>query len=246
MNWTKHKNFYIILMGMSGGLILVVFAIINKTVHQYPMEADAFLFPFIYGFASWSIIGIVLFRWFDTRMKLTRAETMAITDPLTGTHNRRFFDEVLKKLCERSIRYNAPISLAMMDIDHFKMINDKFGHQCGDYVLKQLTRILEQNNRACDYICRYGGEEFTILLPDTKLDEAVKFAERNRVKIQEEEFVWENNKFNITASFGVCQSRTNNSCEKIISSLIESVDRALYNSKTQGRNRVSIFKKRKC
>lgn len=132
-----------------------------------------------------------------------------------------------------------------MDIDHFKMINDTHGHQYGDYVLKQLARILKQNNRACDYICRYGGEEFTILLPDTKLDEATKFAERNRIKIQEKEFVWENKKSNITASFGVGQTRTNNSCEKIIRSLLKNVDRALYDSKTQKRNRVSILKQGK-
>jgi len=89
---------------------LVVFATINKVVHQYPLELDVYLFPFIYGFASWSIVGIVLFRWFDTRMKLTRVETVAITDPLTGTHNRRFFDESLRKLCEKSVRDNTLFS----------------------------------------------------------------------------------------------------------------------------------------
>jgi len=179
MDWLKHKP-YILLNGILGGLILVVFATINRVVHGYPLGYDAYVFPFIFGFASWSIIGIFLFGWFDTRNELARVEALTILDPLTDAYNRRFFDENLKKLCEKSIRDNTPISLAMLDIDHFKTVNDTYGHQCGDYVLRRLAIILKQNNRACDFICRYDGEEFAILLPQTGLNKAVEFAERNR------------------------------------------------------------------
>lgn len=154
-------------------------------------------------------------------------------DSLTGLNNRRYFDEIILKENERSERYSHPTSLIMLDLDHFKEVNDNFGHQTGDMVLKNLGKILRDEVRLSDTACRYGGEEFTVILPETRLDEARAIAERIRKAIARQELFTPNNrvKFNVTTSIGVASTEQNDTLD-----LVECADQALYQAKKSGRN----------
>ncbi len=154
-------------------------------------------------------------------------------DSLTGLNNRRCFDEIILKESERSERYSHPTSLIMLDLDHFKEVNDNFGHQTGDIVLKNLGKILRVEVRLSDTPCRYGGEEFAVILPETRLDEAQRIAERIRKTIAQLELFTFNNdvKFNVTTSIGVASTEQNDTLD-----LVERADQALYHAKKSGRN----------
>jgi len=154
-------------------------------------------------------------------------------DSLTGLNNRRCFDEIILKESERSERYSHPTSLIMLDLDHFKEVNDNYGHQTGDIVLKNLGKILRDEVRLSDTPCRYGGEEFAVILPETRLDEARRIAERIRKTIARQELFTSNNnvKFNVTASIGVASTEQNDTLD-----LVECADLALYQAKKSGRN----------
>jgi diguanylate cyclase (GGDEF)-like protein len=163
-----------------------------------------------------------------------------ITDSLLGIFNRRYLEQRLKEESARSQRYKIPLSILMMDIDHFKQINDKFGHASGDSVLSRIGQILQTQVRKSDLAARYGGEEIMILLPNTEEKEAVNMAERIRQAIEKTSF---NNikshsePINCTVSFGVTSFKNNyNSTD-----LLHNVDFALYQAKKDGRNRVVIF-----
>lgn len=153
-------------------------------------------------------------------------------DSLTGLNNRRCFDEIILKESERSERYSHPTSLIMLDLDHFKGVNDNFGHQTGDMVLKNLGEILLDEVRLSDTPCRYGGEEFALILPETRLDEARRIAERIRKTIARQELLTHNNvSLKITASIGVASTEQNETID-----LVECADQALYQAKNGGRN----------
>ncbi len=153
-------------------------------------------------------------------------------DSLTSLNNRRCFDEIILKESERSERYSHPTSLIMLDLDHFKAVNDNFGHPAGDTVLKNLGKILLDEVRLSDTPCRYGGEEFAIILPETRLDEARRIAERIRKTIARQDlFTADNVKFNVTASIGVASTEQNDTLD-----LVECADQALYRAKNNGRN----------
>mgnify|MGYP000825683213 CR=1 FL=1 len=144
----------------------------------------------------------------------------------------------------RAKRYKSELSLAVIDIDLFKSFNDTYGHSCGDYVLKELAYLLVQNFRQTDLIFRYGGEEFAMLLPFTKLEEAKMVAERLRKavenkKIDSSKINTENSEKNIsvTISLGVAEYSKENSEE----TLLQNADKALYKAKENGRNRVEIY-----
>jgi diguanylate cyclase (GGDEF)-like protein/PAS domain S-box-containing protein len=157
-------------------------------------------------------------------------EALATIDGLTGAKNRRAFDEQLEMEFRRSLRYNTPLSLLLLDVDKFKQFNDSFGHLAGDGVLKEVARILMTNVRVIDFVARYGGEEFVVLLPNTNVEGAMILADRLREKIAGAP--WD--KRDVTASFGVA---TLNAEIKEGSELTGLADRALYASKEAGRNR---------
>jgi len=163
----------------------------------------------------------------------------ANTDPLTGVHNRRFFHEILSRESERSNRHNQPLSLIIMDIDHFKVINDTFGHLAGDQVLKEIGRITQESIRTIDTVCRYGGEEFAVILPQTELEAACLIAERLRTSIAEFSFPTgeEESPLMVTASLGVACWHGSGYLSKQGTELIQAADRALYAAKDTGRNR---------
>jgi diguanylate cyclase (GGDEF)-like protein len=165
---------------------------------------------------------------------LDRLRAQATIDPLTGCHNRRGFDEILGVEYSRARRYNRPLTLVLLDIDHFKGINDEFGHEVGDNALQRIGRAVRHTFRNTDSACRYGGEEFALIFPETPKEDGMRLAERLRVLI---ETLPPNAEVprSMTASFGVSSFPDDG---KDISALIRAADRALYLAKANGRNRV--------
>lgn len=160
-----------------------------------------------------------------------RLEYIAVTDPLTGLYNRAKLDSALSESL-RSIerRSQHDLAVVLIDIDHFKKVNDTFGHQVGDSILVQLAQLLRSNVRSTDVAGRWGGEEFLLVLPEHTRQHAIMHAERIRNAIDEFEF---RDGIHITASFGVASYRP----EDDESSIIKRVDQALYRAKAEGRNR---------
>ena len=155
------------------------------------------------------------------------------TDQLTHVANRRGLDAHLLSEIDRAGRMHRPLSVLMADIDHFKKVNDRYGHPVGDIVLRQVADILRDSARSMDFVTRYGGEEFVMLLPEIPLDMARNVAERIRQRVEGQSFGRISHP--ITISVGVIQWREEENAEQ----LLARVDTALYQSKQQGRNRVS-------
>lgn len=155
-------------------------------------------------------------------------------DFLTGLLNRRALNEIFKKYVEISELTGQPISLIIADIDHFKKINDTYGHLAGDAALKHFANIIKNNLRKSDYVFRIGGEEFLILLPNTSLEEATKIAENLRQRLEESPLEYENKNIKLTASFGVAELKDHSN----LNQLIKEADEKLYIAKKEGRNRV--------
>jgi diguanylate cyclase (GGDEF)-like protein/PAS domain S-box-containing protein len=165
-----------------------------------------------------------------------QVQKLSVTDPLTNLINRRKFFEELEKEANRCRRYKHPLSLIMLDIDHFKKVNDTFGHQFGDKVLCHIAEILRTNTRRTDTVARYGGEEFIILLPETPLVGGGEVAERIRQATAKSVICDNLNNIAVTVSLGV----TNFSLEDNIDSFVKRADQALYKAKDAGRNAVCI------
>ena len=164
-----------------------------------------------------------------------RLQGLSATDSLTGIANRRTFDERLAIEVARANRYRTPLSLVMVDLDHFKELNDRFGHPVGDEVLKRVAALVDRDKRLGDVVARYGGEEFAAILPHTEPRAAMVWAERLRQLIAGTEVRSEAGALNVTASFGIAGA-TSDRAEP--AALIEEADQALYEAKRQGRNRV--------
>lgn len=160
-----------------------------------------------------------------------------ITDSLTGLFSKRYFMEALEKEFARTRRTVQPTSLILLDVDNFKSVNDTYGHIIGDKVLQEAAKILQRTMRIIDIPCRYGGEEFALILPSTPLSEAIRVAERLRGAIEVAELVIRPHEpLSITASFGV--SVFNSEDAYTLHNIIEQADRQLYRAKKLGRNRV--------
>jgi diguanylate cyclase (GGDEF)-like protein len=167
---------------------------------------------------------------------------LSITDPLTGCFNRGYMAKKLEQEFKRGVRYGHPLSLIFCDIDHFKQVNDTYGHQAGDEILKEFARCLMDNIRIdLDWLTRYGGEEFLIVLPETPPDGAYRVAGRIREIVEQKEIKWQDTIIPITASFGVTGIDKSFNGEGLTpESMIRTVDNALYRSKHEGRNRVTM------
>ena len=164
-----------------------------------------------------------------------RYERAAMFDGLTGIHNRRWLDETLHRLVRRVERGDASLSIALIDIDHFKGINDTYGHEAGDHVLTTVAQVLARNLRPTDLVARFGGEEFVILFPDTDLEHALIAGERVRLAVASEALnSGERRLPGVTISMGIAQLQPGQS----VPELLKGADRAMYAAKDGGRNRV--------
>ncbi|MEQ8479828.1 MAG: PleD family two-component system response regulator [Hoeflea sp.] len=171
------------------------------------------------------------------RASLTRSVEFAVTDSLTGLNNRRYLDTHLNTLVERSFKRARPLSVLITDIDHFKAINDVHGHEGGDDILREFARRIRGTVRGADLACRYGGEEFVVVMPDTTLETASQVAERLRDAVATAPFRVSATgaRAQVTTSVGVAMLEAD---DQDGASLLRRADQALYQAKTDGRNRV--------
>jgi diguanylate cyclase (GGDEF)-like protein len=163
---------------------------------------------------------------------------LAITDPLTGVFNRRHFFALAQGELERARRYSRPLSAIMLDIDHFKQVNDLFGHAIGDQTLQLIAKHCRIQLRDSDILCRYGGEEFAVLLPDTDINQARVVAERLRQEIANLTLCANDKPFSITVSIGVAAYTSE--CYDV-EVLFRWADQALYSAKAAGRNQLIVY-----
>jgi len=169
--------------------------------------------------------------------KILEVERLSVTDQLTGAFNRRKFIKVLENEMDRMIRYDRSFSLIMFDIDHFKNVNDTYGHDVGDFVLRDISKNAMERLRVSDTFARWGGEEFMVLAPETTLEDGIQLAEILRASIEEYNF---SPVPKVTSSFGVvCSSEE---ALESIDDLTKAVDEALYFAKRTGRNKVVSYK----
>jgi diguanylate cyclase (GGDEF)-like protein len=161
-------------------------------------------------------------------------------DALTGCFNRGYMNAQLPREIRRAVRYRRALSITLCDIDHFKTINDSYGHQCGDRVLKEFVESLDELIRTdSDWLARYGGEEFLLVLPETTLENAERLAERLRMHIAGKPFEWQGELIRITASFGVVGFSPGELPKGLpAEALLNRADEHLYQAKKKGRNRV--------
>jgi diguanylate cyclase (GGDEF)-like protein len=164
---------------------------------------------------------------------LEMAQHLAITDPLTGIHNRRYLSELGEREIVRTRRFRHSLCVIMADIDHFKHVNDRYGHAVGDEVLRGIAGRLHEHVREIDLLARYGGEEFAVVLPETDARAACEVAERLRQAIAAAPFATKVGALAVTLSFGVARATEQT---KTLAELLDNADRAMYRAKEDGRN----------
>ena len=218
-------------------IIVAVLAILGTAsgYSQFSFEGDhrlslIMLQTFIFT-VTFAILMMTAQRCYMMRI-LEEKERLTLVDPLTQVGNRRFFTKVLQEELDKSRRYKRPLSLIIFDIDYFKHINDLRGHHAGDSVLEELSSLVNMQLRSSDHLSRWGGEEFTIVLPESDLFQSFLIAEKLRKKIESHLFVIEQK---VTCSFGVIQCVQ----DETIDSALRRVDAKLYEAKETGRNKVA-------
>ncbi len=167
-----------------------------------------------------------------------RAEALSRTDELTGVHNRRAFFQLGESLFSMASRSHRPLAVVMLDVDHFKRINDRYGHFAGDEVLRELARAVDARIRDSDVLGRFGGEEFVLVLPDTDPEQAMAFAERLRAGIADTDIEIDDDTLACTVSIGVAVLSEH--CLSL-EQLLTRADEALFRAKAKGRNRSELF-----
>jgi two-component system cell cycle response regulator len=163
---------------------------------------------------------------------------LANIDGLTGIYNHRYFQNALDQELNRAERHSTSISIILIDIDHFKKVNDSYGHQVGDFILSEFSKTIQENIRKYDILARYGGEEFVVILPETNTEDALLVAEKLRVIIEQTGFKDNGETYNVTASFGQACSHPTTEDNLGKNTLISQADQALYEAKAKGRNQV--------
>ena len=170
---------------------------------------------------------------FARNNQIKRYKTLARTDPLTGLHNRQSFDTKIDQQIANWQKSDQLFTLMLLDVDYFKKVNDTHGHRAGDYALARLAEVIAGSCRDCDFIARFGGEEFAVVLPDAHLNSASEAAESIRSDVRSSPFLFESLAFQLTVSIGLAEFRPNDTA----ASLLERADRALYAAKEAGRDR---------
>ena len=180
----------------------------------------------------------------ENASNLERLKRVGLTDSLTGVNNRRFFDQRLAEEAARAQRTKEPLACLFMDVDHFKNVNDLYGHQLGDKVLRRIAGLIREQLRTSDVLGRYGGEEFSALLVNATNDAAMEIAERIRSVIEKQKFTTSDDKLmSVTISIGVAtlgQNNTKIENETLADDLVERADQAVYQAKHNGRNLVVL------
>ncbi len=225
--------------GQEGGLLqLAKKQSVNDIKHHgqiYSFEIDVSSISDKFGHR---VGNTVLIRDVTQQVKLNReVEYLAITDSLTGLWNRRHFFYLGEPVLQRAVRYESPLSILMIDLDHFKKVNDTYGHAIGDEVLRELACLLKEQLRKADIVARYGGEEFVVLLPEVNKGSALEAAERIRARLAGTLLRVEEYEVSITASIGVAEFKQGEGAT--LESLIKKGDTALYKAKKAGRNRIA-------
>lgn len=221
-------------------LMSVGFSVLYVLLSTWLMQAFnlwlSLVFPLI--FALIIFIGVYLVKYFRKSRDFEHTYKLATTDGLTELYNHRYFQEQMILNIETARRYNSSFSLILIDIDLFKKFNDKFGHQSGDAVLKQVAQTLKKNVRQTDIVCRYGGEEMAIILSNTNKEEAILTAQKLCDAVGTRIFDLANNqKEHVTISLGVATFPENG---EVVQKLIEHADKGLYKAKENGRNQVGL------
>lgn len=194
------------------------------------------------GFAlAWLILTSRL-RTSREQLTANALATEARTDALTGLRNRRSFNEELSRLFAQRQRQGIVFSLLLIDLDHFKQVNDSHGHPAGDQALRSLAQLLTKTLREMDFVCRYGGDEFAVICPGSHLHEAATAAERVRQAVATTPVPLEDVALPLTLSVGVCEVGHS----EIAEGLIQRADQALYAAKQAGRNRVHVHDGQRC
>ncbi len=173
----------------------------------------------------------------ELEKELDQAKEKALYDGLTGVYNRASFNDRIKIEVEKAKRTGRSLFIVMLDLDHFKQINDNYGHQTGDMVLKIFAAQTKKVIRNIDFLGRYGGEEFVVLLPEITEERALDIAERIRSKIEKTKLIYDKKTFKVTVSIGMTSLKKDDTVE----SFVERADKALYKAKESGRNKVVIF-----
>ena len=186
-----------------------------------------------------SVIGYQMGAALKHFQRFSSVRTMATYDTLTGLFNRRYFEERLALETEKAFRSGAPISLIMVDIDHFKKVNDTFGHTEGDKVLREISFVLRSSVRKKDVVARYGGEEFILILPDASQEESSMIAERIRRMVENNPFEVGNIRLKLTVSLGIAHFPTVRPSS--MEEFVRMADLALYDAKRGGRNQACMY-----
>jgi diguanylate cyclase (GGDEF)-like protein len=226
------------LLGAASGLIgtiitaLTVMSFIPFTYMTYKANDFGMLIDAV-------LLSIALADRVKISLEKTRiVEKEAKTDVITGLLNRRAYSEISYIEYQRLLRHHRALTVIVFDVDHFKRVNDTYGHDAGDYILKSVGSIVKEVIREYDYAFRMGGDEFLLLLPETNEKQASVLAERIRTRIENKKLVDENRKFSVTASFGISQNRK---IDTSIENLVKRADKALYKAKKAGRNTVEVM-----
>ena len=190
------------------------------------------------SFRYFDIMISELLAIFKMKYQYTEKEFMSVLDGLTGLYNRRQFEISLEQECNRTKRHPSDFSLAILDIDFFKKVNDTYGHQYGDYVLKTVADLMKQSFRKTDLLYRYGGEELVMIMPETNIEGALIPVQRLRRMVEEYDFEYNGVKAKVTVSIGLTMNypSLNTSAE-----ILKSADEVLYRAKEEGRNRVVLY-----
>ncbi|HEY1746864.1 MAG TPA: GGDEF domain-containing protein [Xanthobacteraceae bacterium] len=224
------------------------YGLFPAAIAQYLGQPKLLIVPKLLNIAAGCVVlGLLLFRWLPlavrergrAEQRATDLETLAALDWLTGLYNRRHFESLAGAELARSQRYLRPLSVLMIDIDHFKEVNDHFGHPTGDRVIRAVANVLLATKREADLAARVGGEEFAVMLPETTEAAAVQMAERLREQLQLCPPIVSGEKFSITLSIGVAGATSETAG---IDMLLACADHALYEAKNAGRDRVVAWR----
>jgi diguanylate cyclase (GGDEF)-like protein len=214
------------------GMILIIAC--EFLFHQEPMPYQDAVHLIVTGILEWIIFIVISFFQIKTARVIIELGNFALTDPLTGIYNRRYLELYMEKIIPLFQEQEQTMTLIMFDVDHFKKINDTYGHHAGDMVLKKIVRVIKGVIRNSDVFVRIGGEEFIILLPNCSLEHGIKFAERIRKTVENTKFIYKGRRLFVTISIGVTEYTEGQDLKEFL----EKADRALYQAKEMGRNKV--------